>query len=75
MIASTGEEDFVFSAFKWSVHDDRFQILLWIVVQNQIGVFQRCVVDQSLQLRPFIHIDDDFVFHNDGVNGKHTAVH
>lgn len=46
----------------------------WIAVQNQISIFQRCVVDQSVQFRPLIHIVSNFIFHGDSVNGNSCPI-
>lgn len=38
------------SILKRLIHSYSFQILLRITVQNQIGIFQRSVIDQPIQL-------------------------
>lgn len=58
----------------WLVFGHGFQILLRVIVEDQIGVFQRHIVDQPVQLRSLLHIVGSLVFHGNAVDGNHGAV-
>ena len=52
----------------------RIEILLHIAIQHQIGIAQRVVVDQVVQLAAVKPCLGKLVFHGDGVNCDHAAV-
>lgn len=62
------------SVFKRLIHGYCFQILLWVAVQNQIGVLQRSVVDKQIKLRSLIHIVRYLILNRNGINSNHGAV-
>ena len=50
------------------------EVRLGIAVQDQIHIGQRIVIDQIVELRPFIHIVRVFVFHGSAVDRDYASV-
>ena len=55
------------------VLSNRFEIRLWVAIQNEVGIRQRVIVDKIVKLWPLIHIVGNFVFDGGAVNSNHTA--
>ena len=50
------------------------QIFLWVTIQDQIGIAQRVVVDEVIQLRPLRHGHVQCILDPGAVNGDHSPI-
>ena len=51
-----------------------FQVFFWIVIQNQVRIAQRIIVDEVIQFRPLCHSHVQRIFNPGAVNGDHSPI-